>query len=63
MALLHMLYTKELPPLLFDEAFATLPSSEEYTRDGVHPNEKGAEFIGSRYLEAITPLIREIANK
>lgn len=24
MALLHMLYTKELPPLLFDEAFATL---------------------------------------
>ncbi|MBQ8415399.1 MAG: SGNH/GDSL hydrolase family protein [Clostridia bacterium] len=48
--------------LPLDELFATLPSAGEYARDGVHPNDKGAEFIGSRYLEAITPLIREIAK-
>lgn len=48
--------------LPLDELFAALPSAEDYARDGVHPNDKGAEFVGSRYPEAITPLIREIAK-
>ena len=32
-----------------------------YAADGVHPTEDGACLIAQKYLEAITPLIEELA--
>ena len=33
-----------------------------YAPDGVHPNEDGACLIAQKYLEAVTPLIEELAQ-
>lgn len=41
----------------FDEAMKTQPSPMFYSGDGVHPNQNGAEFIGTRYAEAVKSLI------
>ena len=42
-----------------DENYGT---EHYFTRDGVHPNETGAEFIAKLYVEAISPLIDEILS-
>lgn len=41
----------------FEEAMKTQPEPLYYSRDGVHPNENGARFIGERCFEAIKPLL------
>jgi lysophospholipase L1-like esterase len=33
-----------------------------YAADGVHPTEDGACLIAQKYLEAVTPLIEELAQ-
>ena len=40
-----------------DENYGT---EHYFTRDGVHPNENGAEFIAKLYVEAVKPLVAEI---
>ncbi len=42
-----------------DENYGT---EHYFTRDGVHPNENGAEFIAKLYVEAVKPLIAEILS-
>ncbi len=42
---------------LFADALKTQPCEHFYSKDGVHPNENGAAFIGKAYAEAIKPLI------
>ena len=34
-----------------------------YMNDGVHPTPKGAEFIGQKYVEYISPIIDELLSK
>ena len=45
-----------------EEEFAkALPNQPEplfYSKDGVHPNDNGAAFIGKKYAEAVAPLIQ-----
>ena len=52
-------YSHEYIPLgkLFAEALATQPSPMYYSADGIHPNEKGAEFIGRLCAEKLAVLI------
>ena len=41
----------------FDEALKTMPEPMYYSKDGVHPNENGAAFIGKIYAEAIEAIL------
>lgn len=41
----------------FAEALKSQPSALYYSEDGVHPNDKGSEFIGKIYAEALKPLL------
>lgn len=41
----------------FEEALKTMPAPRYYSGDGVHPNEKGAAFIGKLYAEAIEAIL------
>ena len=41
---------------LFAEALKSAPEKGYYSGDGVHPNQRGAEFIGKIYAEAIENL-------
>ena len=41
----------------FDEALKTMPEPLYYSKDGVHPNENGAAFIGKKYAEAIEAIL------
>ena len=41
----------------FDEAMKTMPEPMYYSKDGVHPNENGAAFIGKKYAEAIEAIL------
>ena len=43
-----------------DEHYGT---EHYFTRDGVHPNSTGAEFIADLYVEAISPYINELIAK
>ena len=45
---------------LFEEAVATQPEPLFYSKDGVHPNDNGAAFIGRCYAEAVAPLIQRL---
>ena len=45
---------------IFTEALKTQPESFYYSKDGVHPNENGREFIGKLYAEAIKPIINSL---
>jgi len=45
---------------IFEEALKTQPEPLYYSRDGVHPNENGREFIGKLYAEAISPIIKSL---
>ena len=49
--------------LLFEEALKTQPCPKFYSRDGVHPNEEGAKFIGKLYFEAVAPVIAKMEKK
>ena len=42
---------------LFDEAISNQPEPLYYSRDGVHPNENGAAFIGKIYAEEMAKLL------
>jgi len=42
---------------IFAEALKSQPEALYYSKDGVHPNENGREFIGKLYAEAIKPVI------
>ena len=42
---------------IFAEALKSQPEPFYYSKDGVHPNENGREFIGKLYAEAIKPVI------
>ena len=42
---------------LFAEAIKTAPEALYYSKDGVHPNENGARFIGKLYADAIEALL------
>ena len=44
----------------FAKALQTQPEPKFYSKDGVHPNENGAEFIGKLYAEAVKPLIERL---
>ena len=41
----------------FAEAIKTAPEKLYYSKDGVHPNENGARFIGKLYADAIEALL------
>lgn len=41
----------------FDEAMKTMPEPKYYSKDGVHPNTNGAEFIGKIYAEAAESIL------
>ena len=41
----------------FAEAIRTAPEALYYSKDGVHPNENGARFIGKLYADAIEALL------
>ena len=41
----------------FDKALKTMPEPRYYSKDGVHPNENGAKFIGEIYAEAVEKLL------
>ena len=41
----------------FDEAMKTMPEPRYYSKDGVHPNENGAVFIGQIYADAASALL------
>ena len=41
----------------FDEAMKTMPEPMYYSKDGVHPNQNGAAFIGKLYAEAIEAIL------
>ena len=41
----------------FAEAIKTAPEKLYYSKDGVHPNENGAKFIGKLYADAIEALL------
>ena len=41
----------------FGEALKTTPQPLYYSKDGVHPNENGAAFIGKIYAEAIEAIL------
>ena len=41
----------------FEEAIKTAPEKLYYSKDGVHPNENGARFIGKIYADAIEALL------
>ena len=42
---------------LFAQALKTAPEKLYYSKDGVHPNENGARFIGKHYADAIEALL------
>ena len=42
---------------LFAQALKTAPEKLYYSKDGVHPNENGARFIGKIYADAIEALL------
>lgn len=42
---------------LFAQALKTAPEKLYYSKDGVHPNENGAKFIGKLYADAIEALL------
>ena len=42
----------------FEEAMKTVPRSQYYSYDGVHPNTNGATFIGKIYAKEIEPLLK-----
>ena len=42
----------------FAEALKKQPEALYYSKDGVHPNENGSEFIGRIYAEALKPLLK-----
>ncbi len=44
----------------FAEALKNQPEPLYYSADGVHPSENGKHFIAKYYVEAITPLIKEL---
>ena len=44
----------------FAEAISNQPSPLYYSRDGVHPNANGAEFIGKLYADEIEELIQSL---
>ncbi|MBQ8884901.1 MAG: GDSL family lipase [Clostridia bacterium] len=46
---------------LFAELYVT-GDAESYTADGLHPNDKGAEWIGRRCAEYMTPIVKEIVG-
>lgn len=43
---------------IFDEAVPKQPEPLYYSKDGVHPNTNGAMLIGSKYAEAVKPLLQ-----
>ena len=45
---------------IFAEKLKTQPEPLYYSKDGVHPNENGREFIGKLYAEAIKPIINSL---
>ena len=45
---------------IFTEALKSQPEPLYYSKDGVHPNENGRQFIGKLYAEAIKPLINSL---
>jgi lysophospholipase L1-like esterase len=45
---------------IFTEALKIQPEPFYYSKDGVHPNENGREFIGKLYAEAIKPIINSL---
>lgn len=45
---------------LFEEALKVQPYPKFYSRDGVHPNDEGAKFIGKQYFEAVAPIIKQM---
>ena len=45
---------------LFGEAMKTQPEPKYYSKDGVHPNDNGAEFIGKHYAEAVLPILKSL---
>ncbi len=45
---------------IFEEALKTQPEPLYYSKDGVHPNEKGREFIGKLYADSISPIIKSL---
>ena len=44
----------------FAKALPNQPEPKFYSRDGVHPNENGARFIGGLYAEALKPLLKSL---
>ncbi len=44
---------------LFEEALPSQPEPQYYSRDGVHPNENGARFIGKMYAQYVGKLVKE----
>ena len=49
-----------LPGKTLLEALKSQPEPLYYSKDGVHPNENGRQFIGKLYAEAIKPLINSL---
>ena len=50
--------------LPMDELFhAKTDDLTVYSEDGIHPNADGALFIGESYLDAVSPLIRQLLDK
>lgn len=47
--------------LLAAEFIGNVPT--DYAADGVHPTEKGAEFLGRQYAQYIRPIIDELCGK
>ena len=45
---------------IFAEALKSQPEALYYSKDGVHPNSNGREFIGKLYAEAIKPIINSL---
>ena len=43
---------------LFEEALKTQPHPQYYSKDGVHPNDEGAVFIGKQYFDSVVPLLK-----
>ena len=42
------------------EAMKTQPEPMYFSADGVHPNANGAAYIGEKYAEYITPLLKSL---
>ena len=45
---------------LFEEALKTQLHPQYYSKDGVHPNDEGAAFIGKQYFDSVAPLIKQM---